>query len=288
MKKDLFEEVKKNHPILESSKEASFKPILDELSRDSYNGASFDRISRQNNEKLNILIKQSAGNQVMHSSLNEQMFGKHSKHNSWNMENKCNLSTLEDYIKRVGDVIKGILAQHPFGINIISLHQHLGDLYGEEFNPKMFGSDNLVSFLLTHFSKIVDIKQAVHGPTGMLAFFVYPKGCIPKQFAPETHYKRYNTAKSRHLPLSTPPHKKLTQVGSMEFHPNTPDMQTSPPKQSQFNNFFQDSKIKDDKARQAYLFKSDIDASFAKDAQKTKRSSFAGGFGGFSAMVAII
>ena len=181
MKESLFEEHKKDLPNTHNQKEDDYRPILDELSRESDThalGASLERTSRNHIDKISLLMRQAIGKNTKNKSLIEYPYGKQN-HNSWiHSEKKCNLSTLEDYINRLGDEINQILMKNPNGTNIISLHQQLSDIYGEEFNPKKFGSENLVTFLYSHYQKNIDIKKAIHNPTGVPSIFVYSKGTI--------------------------------------------------------------------------------------------------------------
>lgn len=285
LREDLFEKYKKTHPVPELQEEASYKPILVELSQESFAqgfGGSFDRISRLQNDKLSLLMKQAQSKRAMHSSMNEHMH----RHNSWNMENKCNLSTLEDYIKRIGDVVENVLRRNPGGINIISMHQQISELSGEEFNPKKIGSENLVTFLVSHFSKHLDIRKAIHSPTGMWSIFVYPKGASNQKFASGYTSSQLDEMQSNlGLKLSSSPQPRRPHADSIDILHNSPDMQGSiTPGQGADRKNYLEKKIHEAKQRQQYLFKSDIDASFAKE--HAKKSSFAlGNIGGFSATV---
>lgn len=288
IKESLFEEYKKDLPLTLQPKEESYKPILDELSRESDThilGASLERISRQQIDKISLLMKQAIGKNTKNKSLIEYPTGK-PNHNSWiNTENKCNLSTLEDYIKRLGDEISQILKKNPTGTNIISLHQQLSDIYGEEFNPKRFGSENLVTFLVAHYHKILDIKKAIHSPTGVPSIFVFPKGTIGQnRFAPKSSDQTKQNLKfgSRGLKKHSTPFKQPMESDSIDLHNPSPGYgkgkTDDPDFRARLNNLSDELR-----ARQLYLFKSDLDASFAKE--PPKRSSFAAGIGGFSAMV---
>lgn len=292
MQEALFEEYKKDLPTTQRPHEESYKPILDELSRESDThllGTSLERISRHQLDKISLIMKQAIGKQAKNKSLIEYPTGK-PNHNSWiNAENKCNLSTLEDYIKRLGDEIGKILQKNPNGTNIISLHQQLSEIYGEEFNPKRFGSENLLAFLDTHYRKILEIKKAIHSPTGVPSIFVFPKGALgqsrftPKQAEggrPPIHAKDRQKA----LKLCSSPFKQAAEADSIDLLNPSPRVvknsgPNTDPKTHQMHNYSDELR-----ARQLYLFKSDLDASFAKE--PPKRSSFAAGIGGFSAMVA--
>lgn len=226
-------------------------------------------------------MKQAQSKRAMHNSMNDQLH----KHNSWNMENKCNLSTFEDYIKRIGDVVENVLKRNPGGINIISMHQQISEISGEEFNPKKIGSENLVTFLVTHFSKILDIKKAIHGPTGMWSIFVYPKGSTQQHFASDYQKASIVGGFSNMGQIhSQSPMRRPTRADSIDILNHSPGIQNFTPKHGYPRKNYLETKIQEAKQRQQYLFKSDIDASFAKELPK--RSSFAAGnMGGFSAMV---
>lgn len=289
MKEPLFEAYKKDLPVPDHQKEESYKPILDELSRESDAhalGASVERMSRNQIDKISLLMKQAIGKNAKNRSLIEYPCGK-PNHYSWiNTEAKCNLSTLEDYINRLGDEISQILKKNPNGTNIISLHQKLSDIYGEEFNPKRFGSENLVTFLVAHYHKILDIKKAIHSPTGVPSIFVFPKGTISQNrfTTKENESQRpYLKFKNRGLKLSSTPYKQKIEGDSIDLLNPSPriakEQRHDTERQHRINNHSDELR-----ARQMYLFKSDLDASFAKE--PPKRSSFAiGNGGGFSAMV---
>lgn len=288
MKEPLFEEYKKEMAVSHLSKEESYKPILDELSRESDThmlGASLERMSRNQLDKLSLLMKQAIGKNAKNKSLIEYPTGK-PNHNSWiNAENKCNLSTLEDYIKRLGDEIAKILKKNPNGTNIISLHQQLSEIYGEEFNPKRFGSENLITFLIAHYHKILDIKKAIHSPTGVPSIFVFPKGTIAQNrftSKQDDNSKPQLKSRGRGLKLCSTPYKQTADVDSIDL-PN-PSPRIINEKEKNTEQKARPHNHSDElRARQMYLFKSDLDASFAKE--PPKRSSFAAGIGGFSAMV---
>lgn len=288
MKESLFEEYKKDMPPTQVHHEESYKPILDELSRESdthYLGTSLERFSRHQIDKLSLIMKQAVGKNTKNRSLIEYPTGK-PNHNSWiTTENKCNLSTLEDYIKRLGDEIIKILKKSPNGTNIISLHQQLSEIYGEEFNPKRFGSENLLTFLVTHYQKILDIKKAIHSPTGVPSIFIFPKGILSQaKFGSKADENSKSNPKFRDkkLKLCSTPFKQAIESDSIDLLNPSPRLDMDLGRKT-------DQKVRvhnhsnEQKARQMYLFKSDLDASFAKE--PPKKSSFAAGIGGFSAMV---
>lgn len=200
--------------------------ILNNLSDDGSvklrHAASLDKLHYQQNLHLNMLLN-SACSKHPNNSWNGERFVQAAHQTSWaNSDNRANISSIEGYIQKFGILIEQIINNHPQGIEIIHLHQILSDAIGEEFDPRRFGSLNLLDFLKKHYSKIVDVKRQTHGPTGILSIFIYKKGgglhCFTDKSNPTQAIK---TQKFRSLKLNSAPFKTPTS-DSIDFSKQSP------------------------------------------------------------------
>jgi len=129
--------------------------------------------------------------------------------------NRKRVSTVDDFLIKLKDLIDTILKENPYGVSVQKLQQLVGAKLGFEFDPRVFNTNNMYEFLLNYMEDSIDIEIKRN------MTLIYPKN---QRFGPQNLLSMYNST----LPGTPHPNENIFNNYSNPFQLESSEIEAPP------------------------------------------------------------